>query len=94
MGSKQCNKISEYQLRKAAGKYWLLHMEQKGIPYERPLQLNSVGAKMWRLLQEEKTTEQIVECLVQEYGVTADEIREDIKQFYHQLGNYGILIEG
>lgn len=94
MECKSHNKMSEYQLRQAAGKYWLLHMEQKGIPYERPLQLNSVGANMWKLLQEGNTTEQMVECLTQEYEVTPEEIREDIKLFYQQLGNYGIFVEG
>ena len=92
MSCKQCNKMSEYQLRQAAGKYWLLHMEQKGIPYERPLQLNRIGAEMWELLTEKKTTEQIVEYLAREYEVSAEEIKEDIQQFYHQLETYGIII--
>jgi len=93
MSCKQCNKMYEYQLRQAAGKYWLLHMEQKGIPYERPLQLNRIGAEMWTLLIEKKTTEQIVEYLTWEYNVAAEEIIEDIQQFYHQLETYGIIIE-
>ena len=92
MSCKQCNKMSEYQLRQAAGKYWLLHMEQKGVPYERPLKLNQAGAEMWTLLQEGKTTEQIVEYLAREYEVSAEKIIEDIKQFYHQLETYGIII--
>lgn len=86
--------MSEYQLRQAAGCFFLLHMKQRGIPYERPLQLNSVGAEMWKLLQEGKTTEQLVEYMVKMYGIDAEEIKADILQFYWQLENYGIVIEG
>ena len=94
MCDKQQRKMEEYQLRSAAGKYWLLHMEQKGIPYERPLQLNVIGAEMWRLIRAGKTTGQIVEYLAREYDAPEEEVQEDVEQFYQQLENYGILIEG
>ncbi len=93
MCSRKQNKMSEYQLRQAAGKYWLLHMEQKGVPYERPLQLNQMGAELWKLLQEGKTTEQVIKDFVIRYDVPEEEIRDDVMQFRHQLAVYGVLIE-
>ena len=33
-----------YQLRYAAGIYWLLDMSQPGYPYRKPLPLNEMGA--------------------------------------------------
>lgn len=92
MCGKQGNKMSEYQLRRAAGKYWLLYMEQKGIPYERPLQLNDVGAEMWNLLKDGTTTEQMIEYLAKNYDVEKAEIRADVTAFLHQLEEYGISI--
>jgi len=92
MCDKQKNKMEEYQLREAAGKYWLLHMEQKGIPYEMPLQLNGIGAEMWQLIRAGKTKEQIIDYLIREYSAP-EEVKEDVKQFYYQLENHGILLE-
>lgn len=39
---------NKYQLRCAAGKYWLLDMEQDGEPYRPPLMLNESGAYIFR----------------------------------------------
>ena len=36
-----------YQIRQAAGMYWLLDMEQPGIPYRQPVLLNETGAAFW-----------------------------------------------
>ena len=40
-----------YQIRHAAGIYWLLDMEQQGYPYEKPLPLNEMGAQIWEMMQ-------------------------------------------
>ena len=93
MGSKQLKMKSEYQLRHAAGKYWLLNMEQKGLPYERPILLNSVGAEMCGELRRGKTPEQIAEVLGQRYEVEAEEIKADVLQFFKQLAAHGVFTE-
>lgn len=93
MECRRQTRMLEYQLRKAAGKYWLLHMEQKGVPYERPLQLNAIAAEMWTMLEVGKNENQIVDCLVNKYNLSEEEIRTDFRQFCKQLGNYGILVE-
>ena len=40
-----------YQLRYAAGIYWLLDMSQPGYPYRKPLPLNEMGASIWRMME-------------------------------------------
>lgn len=92
MERRQQTKVSEYQLRGAAGKYWLLHMEQKGIPYECPLQFNAIAAEMWTMLEEEKNENQIVEYLTNKYKLSEEEMRTDFRQFCEQLEEYGILV--
>lgn len=87
------NKMSEYQLREAAGKYWLLHMTQKGNAYERPLQLNSMGATLWNLFLNGKTVRQSAEILSEEYQVPITELEEDVRMFCRQLEQCGILVE-
>ena len=93
MCEKKYNSITEYQLRKAAGKYFLLHMEQKGIPYEKPLLLNSVAAEFWSMLKEEKSKENIVKSIAEKYKVEEASVREDFESFYLQLKDFGIMIK-
>ena len=83
-----------YQLRAAAGEYWLLNMEQKGVPYQSPLSINSVGAELWKQLQAGKSTESIVTELSEQYEISKENIQEDVLAFLDQLKTLGILIEG
>ena len=46
-----------YQIRQAAGMYWLLDMEQSGIPYRQPVLLNETGAAFWKLLVQGKPSQ-------------------------------------
>ena len=79
-----------YQLRYAAGQYWLLHMEQEGIPYECPISLNFIGAEIWKKMRDGQDFEQIVSELAAEYEVSEKEIRQDVEGFYDRLSAYGI----
>lgn len=79
-----------YQMRHAAGLYWILDMEQSGVPYRKPLATNEVGARIWELSGQGVDEEGIAEKLSMEYQVGRNEIREDIAQFRLQLERYGI----
>lgn len=81
-----------YQLREAAGHFYLLDMEQSGVPYKRPMELNSIGAEIWQMMVDSHTTEQIIKELACEYRVNAGDIREDVLQFQRSLITYGVEI--
>ena len=83
-----------YQLREAAGEYWLLNMNQKGVPYQGPLSINSVGAEIWNYLQTGETIAGIVEKISRKYDMAKNEIQEDVLAFCNQLTAQGILVEG
>ena len=51
----------KYQLRKAAGIYWLMDMEQEGIPYRKPIPVNDTGADIWTLHEAGKSKDEIAE---------------------------------
>lgn len=81
-----------YQLRHAAGRYYLLDMEQEGVPYKRPMELNSIGAQIWQLMSMGHTTEQVVQELAKEYEADVTDIREDVHQFQRNLMAFGVEI--
>ena len=47
------------QLRKAAGIYWLLHMDQAGPAYKHPVPLNESGARIWQMLEQHRKPERL-----------------------------------
>ena len=82
----------QYQLRHVAGRYYLLDMEQSGMPYKRPMEMNAIGAEIWNLIQEGYTAEEIAQKLAEEYEANVTDIREDVLQFQKSLTMYGVGI--
>lgn len=79
-----------YQLRYAAGQYWLLDTWQEGVPYRRPLTMNEVGADIWHMMEQGCSREQIVDALSREYQTSRDVVEQDLDQFRAQLAEFGI----
>ena len=63
-----------YQLRYAAGIYWLLDMSQPGYPYRKPLPLNEMGAAIWTMMEKGLDLEEISADLAAEYGISQEEV--------------------
>ena len=82
-----------YQLRCAAGKYWLLDMAQQGSPYRSPVVMNESGAMIletyWRTGDRESTAEKLREA----YEIEKQEALADVSVFLEQLQRQGIEIE-
>lgn len=83
-----------YQVRKAAGGYWLLDMWQEGLDYKNPVPLNETGAAIWGLLCQGKMPEQAAAEIAAEYGIEKEEVLSDVRQFLEQLKQQGISIDG
>ena len=82
---------NRYQLRCAAGKYWLLDMEQDGETYRPPRMFNESGAYIFRQYMAGNTADKIAEELATMYGGIADDMRTDVMQFIRQMELQGIL---
>lgn len=80
----------KYQLRQAAGCYWLLNMEQSGKDYIQPVVLNESGAEIWKRLQAGNTIAQIAEEFNRQFQIPLPEAVEDIRQFVCQLREQGM----
>lgn len=82
---------ARYQLRKAAGIYWLIDRKQEGVPFRKPVTLNEMGADIWRLLMKMQKN-QVVENLCGEYQINREQAERDIEQFLDELRKYGISV--
>lgn len=76
---------NKYQLRYAAGIYWLLDMEQAGVPYKKPLPLNETGAGVYKMLEAGMDKDEIAEKMSRQYDVPIEEMKQDIQFFFKQL---------
>ena len=82
---------TKFQLRYAAGIYWLLDMEQEIGNYKQPLSMNEVGAEIFELMQEGKSNQQIAEILGDRYSSKPEDVLGDIVGFELQLKEFGYV---
>jgi hypothetical protein len=75
--------MSDYQLRYAAGRYWLLDTGQQGLDYQAPICLNETGAYLWKLFQKGLSREEIAGQLSREYGLDWEEAWQDTNGFFN-----------
>ena len=85
------NTAKNYQLRQAAGEYWLIRMDQQRFVYEKPIMLNEVGAMIWQQYMQGQTETGIAALLQQTYGIDDQEAYQDVQQFIRQLREQGII---
>ena len=78
--------MKRYQLRYAAGTYWLSDTNPEGSVIPRPLELNETATEIW------KKTEEIAEIFSEGNEGQKKEIQNDIEQFIEQLRQNNIDI--
>ena len=84
----------KYQLRYAAGLYWLLQMDQSGEDCLRPVILNECGAYIWNLSQMGNRLDHIVRQVCEKYGILEAEALTDVTEFLDTLHQQGIMEQG
>lgn len=84
--------LERYALRQAAGLYWLLDMEQEGMPYKSPLPLNEMGAAIFQMMEQGMEQGEIADAISREYQVEQETALQDIIQFKKQLQEQGIKV--
>ena len=55
------------------------------------ISLNETGTFLWRQLLEEKTTEQLLEALLNEYNVDEETAAQDIDRFTKRLSEVNLI---
>ena len=82
-----------FELRRVAGLYWLVDLEQKGSTYHETMKLNDDGARIWKLMIEGKSYEEITEILSRESGEGRQRVYLKLLRLVEVLKEYGVLFE-
>ncbi|MCM3131523.1 lasso peptide biosynthesis PqqD family chaperone [Paenibacillus polysaccharolyticus] len=53
--------------------------------------LGSTGGRIWELIAEERTLEELIETLAMEYDIGPDECREQVISFLEHLSREGLI---
>lgn len=85
-------KISkEFALREIAGNYIVVPFGDNTVNFKAMITLNETGAFLWRQLEKEKTKEELLTSMLEEYEVDSDTAKTDIIQFVERLKAANIL---
>lgn len=81
-----------YQMRRAAGLYWLLDMEQSGKKSTGAVSFNESGAFIWEQYERLGSDEAVAEKLCENFDLFYEDSLADVRQFLSQLREQGLEI--
>lgn len=85
-------KISkEFVLREIAENYIVVPFGENAISFKAMITLNKTGAFLWKQLEEERTEEELLANMLEEYDIESETAKADIGQFIEKLETNGIL---
>jgi hypothetical protein len=91
VGGRRMNQMfGTWQLREAAGFYWLLDMAQSGKDWRKPLRLNETGVLLLTHLAAGESEDALTELLMERYGLPREEAGADVQGFRKELEVHGI----
>lgn len=83
----------DFVLREIAGEYIIIPTGKTALEFNGLITVNEIGVKLWHMLQEDVTFDDLVKGILDEYDVEEDVAREDIQEFLDKLIQSGILTE-
>ena len=79
-------KINEgFMLREVAGNYVVVPVGKASEKFKGVINLNAVGAFLWKKIEEGLSEEEIVEALLSEYDVEKEQAKKDVENFINKL---------
>lgn len=80
-----------FMLRKVADCYVVVPIGPAVADFNGMINLNEAGAFLWQLLERETTEDAVVAAMLEQYEVSEDIARNDVKKFVAQLSEADLL---
>jgi hypothetical protein len=84
-------KSDSFVYRDIAGEAVLVPIRSHAADLDSLYVLNSVGSRIWELLDGQRALQEVLETLCEEYDVTRDAAEADLAEFVEQLAGLGGL---
>ena len=83
---------SGFVIREIAGQYMAVPVGERVNDLHGIIALNETGAFIWKLLENEKTEEDLARALTEEYEVSYEEALEAVREFIKMLSCENVLL--
>ena len=83
---------SGFVIREIAGQYMAVPVGERVNDLHGMIALNETGAFIWKLLENEKTEEDLARALTEEYEVSYEEALEAVREFIKMLSCENVLL--
>lgn len=80
-------------LREIAGEYILIPTGSLALKFTGVFAISSLGVSVWKLLEADKTYEQIITDLLEEYEVDRETLERDVSEFLDSLRKKELLFD-
>lgn len=81
----------EYILREVVGEYVLVPVGDTALQFNGIISLNEVGACIWKQLQQNRSEEEILSAVLEEFDVSEEEAKQDLDEFLQRLQDAKLL---
>lgn len=78
-------------LREIAGESLLIPVGEAALSLHGMIELTETGAFLWKILEQEKTLEELTDCLCKEYEISRETARKDVEEFADKMMQLGIV---
>jgi len=82
---------SGFELRNIAGEIIVIPVGSRNVNFNGIIKLNDTGAFLWSQLQEDKSQEELLEALTNEYDVDMTNAKNDMLAFISKLKDADLL---
>ena len=83
----------EFILREIAGEHILVPIGTAAANFNGLISMNEVGRFLFDLLAEERTPQELADCVCGEYDVPPETALQDVENFLQQLREIGAMLE-
>lgn len=83
----------DYLVKEIAGSFVVIPVSSVLVDFNGMITLNETGVFLWRQLEEDRTVDELVEALRNEYDVDEKTAREDIGAFLDEIRGIKALVE-
>ena len=81
----------DYMLKEIAGETMLVYQNEQSVDFSKVITLNELGAFIFKLIQDNKSEEEIINCILKEYEGEEDVVRNDVYEFVNKLKELKIV---
>ena len=83
----------EYLIRQTADSTVIVPVGKAAINFPGMIVVNETGARLWELLEQDRTEEELFEALYQKFDVPPQRMRDDLTEFLKRLRLVGAVVE-